>query len=71
MTSPAMEALLPPRPPQGPCALFLWVIHLSSAEKNVGGMGDSELNMSQHCALVAKKSNGMLGCLRRGLASKT
>ena len=51
--------------------MFLWVIHLSSAEKNVGGMVDSELNMSQHCALLAKKSNGTLGCIRRGLARKT
>ncbi|KAK4832396.1 LOW QUALITY PROTEIN: hypothetical protein QYF61_022251 [Mycteria americana] len=68
MTPPVMEALTP-FSLQGSCAEFLWVTHLSSAEKDVEGMVDSELNMSQHCALLAKKSNGMLGCIRRDLAN--
>lgn len=40
------------------------------AEKHPGVLVDTKLIIIQHSALKAKKVNGVLGCIRRGVANK-
>ena len=47
------------------------LLERSSAEKDLGVLVDSRLAMSHQCALVAKKANGILGHVTKGVASRS
>ncbi|PKU48045.1 reverse hypothetical protein [Limosa lapponica baueri] len=43
----------------------------SSEEKDLGVLVDSKMTMSKQCALVARKANGILGCIGKSVASRS
>ncbi|PKU49562.1 hypothetical protein llap_115 [Limosa lapponica baueri] len=46
------------------------LLESSSVEKDLGVLVDNRMTMSLQCVLVAKKANGILGCIRKGVISR-
>ena len=56
--------------PMHQCVLWATQLENSFAEKDLGVLVDTRLNMSQQCALAAKEPNGTLCCIRQSIASR-
>ena len=46
------------------------LLETSSVERGLGVLVDDRLTMSQQRALAAKKASGILGCIKRSVASR-
>lgn len=47
-----------------------YLLEKSSAEKHLGALANNRLAMSQQGVLVAKKTNHILGCVKRSVDSR-
>ena len=53
------------------CKLGADLLERSSAEKGLRVLVDNRLTMSNQCALVTKKANGILGCIKKSVVSRS